>query len=338
MFKEGGIISMNIYDIAKMANVSIATVSRVVNNSPNVSAKTREKVLRVMAEVEYTPNIFARGLGCGSAKIIGILCPDVSDIYMAKAVGILENELKIHEYQTLLVCSGYSELNKKKSMELLLSKKVDAVIVIGSTYAGNGESSRKTQYIKHAANEIPVFMINSYLPYENVHCVCCDDYEAIYNVANQMICNNHKEILFLFNSESYSANQKMAGYEQALKDNDLPIDGYKKIRVRNNIHDIRDVLLARKDLKFNAVIAVDDNLAIGALKYAKSACMKVPQEINVVGYNNSVLSIYCEPELSSVDSREEELCLQTVDNVIKLLENQESVESVIRVKDRKSVV
>ena len=76
---------MNIYDIAKLAGVSIATVSRVVNDSPRVSEKTKQKVRAVMEENDYTPNVFARGLGLDSMKTIGIICPDVSDTYMARS-------------------------------------------------------------------------------------------------------------------------------------------------------------------------------------------------------------------------------------------------------------
>lgn len=83
---------MNIYDIARLSGVSIATVSRVVNGSPNVSEKTKEKVLAVIKKSEYTPNVFARGLGLNSMKMIGILCPDISDLYMAQAVSYLEKD------------------------------------------------------------------------------------------------------------------------------------------------------------------------------------------------------------------------------------------------------
>ena len=95
---------MNIYDIAKLANVSIATVSRVVNNSPKVSPKTKEKVLAVMKENEYTPNAFARGLGLGSMKTVGIICPNIDDIYMAKAVSYLD----------MTVFLAAADLNRKK--------------------------------------------------------------------------------------------------------------------------------------------------------------------------------------------------------------------------------
>ena len=92
---------VNIYDIAKLADVSIATVSRVVNNSPKVSARTKEKVLAIMKENEYTPNAFARGLGLGTMKTVGIICPDISDIYMAKAVSYLESNLHDHGYDCI---------------------------------------------------------------------------------------------------------------------------------------------------------------------------------------------------------------------------------------------
>ena len=95
--KEMGLRSetiMNIYDIAKLSGVSIATVSRVINNSPKVSEKTKKKVWDVMNEYDYTPNVFARGLGLNSVKTVGLVCPDVSDRYMASAIAYLEKNLR----------------------------------------------------------------------------------------------------------------------------------------------------------------------------------------------------------------------------------------------------
>ena len=103
---------MNIYDIAALAGVSIATVSRVVNDSPKVSEKTKEKVRAVMEEQNYTPNVFARGLGLNSMHTVGIVCPDVSDVYMANAVAHLEKYLKKYGYDCILACSGYEYEDK----------------------------------------------------------------------------------------------------------------------------------------------------------------------------------------------------------------------------------
>ena len=95
-----------IYDISKKAGVSIATVSRVLNNSPKVSQKTKERVLEIINESGYEPNAYARGLGSGSMKTIGILCADVADIYLANAVSFLEKNLRQNGFNTILNCTG----------------------------------------------------------------------------------------------------------------------------------------------------------------------------------------------------------------------------------------
>ena len=104
---------MNIYDVSRRAGVSIATVSRVLNGNPNVSQKTRSRVLAVMDELGYTPNVFARGLGLGTMKTIGIMCSDSSDPYLANAIYYLERQLRSHGYDSILCCTGTSLENKQ---------------------------------------------------------------------------------------------------------------------------------------------------------------------------------------------------------------------------------
>lgn len=110
---------MTIYDIAKEANVSIATVSRVLNGSQTVSAKTREKVVQAMKKLNYTPNPFARGLTLNSMRVIGVVCSDVGDAFYAKAVSLLENELRSHNFDIVLSCTGTSSHSKQAYLEAL---------------------------------------------------------------------------------------------------------------------------------------------------------------------------------------------------------------------------
>lgn len=310
---------MNIYDIAKLAGVSIATVSRVVNDSPRVSEKTKQKVLAIMEESGYTPNVFARGLGLDSMKTIGIICPDVSDAYMATAVAHLERRLHEYGYDCILYCSGYELSNKQKSISLLLAKRIDALILVGSTYAGSGEDGGKVDYVRNAASQVPVFMVNGYLEGENIYCAHGDDYQATYDVASQMIETGRRRILFLCDSKSYSANQKLAGYEAALKAHSLPVLGDLKLYVKNRIHYVRDILLERRDLEFDSVLATDDGLAVGAIKYANAKRLHIPGDLCITGFNNSALSICSDPELSSIDNRVEDLCNLTVEHMISVL-------------------
>lgn len=312
---------LNIYDIAKLAGVSIATVSRVVNDSPKVSEKTKARVRAVMKEQNYTPNVFARGLGLNSMQTVGIICPDVADAYMASAVAYLEKRLRCYGYDCILYCSGYEEKAKKKAVKLILNKRVDALILVGSQYMGDGGES-DTRYIREASKEVPVFLINGYVRCDGIYCVLADSYQGIYDVVCRLAEQGRKRILFLYDSNSYSALEKMHGYEDALRDNGLQVDESLKIYVKNKIQQVRDYLMAQEDLVFDAAVATEDGLAVGALKYVRQKGCAVPEEVNIVGYNNSELAVCCEPELSSVDSRGEVLCKTAVDTMMTLLKGE----------------
>lgn len=312
---------MNIYDIAELANVSIATVSRVVNDSPKVSEKTKEKVRRIMEEHHYTPNVFARGLGLNSMKTVGIICPDVSDAYMASAVAHLEKSLRCYGYDCILYCSGYAYEDKVEAVSLILQKRIDALILVGSNYAGDG-GDQATEYIRSAAREIPVFLLNGYVRAPEVYCILADNYQAVYDAVTDLIEDGRKRILFLHDSTSYSALEKLRGYEEALGDNGFPVPDELKVFVRNNIEMVQSRLqeiFREKMPDFDAVVASDDGLAVGAVKYVRSKNLRIPEDVSIIGYNNSELSICCEPELSSIDSQGKELCETAVEYMMHYL-------------------
>ena len=269
---------MNIYDIAEMAGVSIATVSRVMSGSDKVSDKTRKKVLSVIEESGYTPNVFAQGLGVGTIHSIGILVPNISDLYMAEAVSFLENELQKNGYNCLLGCSGFELSGKESHLHMLLDKRVDALFLVGSTYAGSGKSDAETDYIRAAAAQVPVVVINGAVKGDNIHSAVCGDRQAMYDVTSSLIQRGRKRILFLTDSHSYSAQEKTAGYLSALEEAGIPVREDLMMHVPNRIHAVRDILLALPDPDFDAVVATDDGIAVGAVKFAAETKF-VPEKI-----------------------------------------------------------
>lgn len=344
---------MNIYDIAKQCGVSIATVSRVVNGSPRVSEKTKQKVLAVIEESGYTPNVFARGLGLNSMKTIGILCPDISDQYMAEAVSHLEKRLHEYGYDCILGCSGSQKGTMEHHVKLLLSKRIDTLILVGSIYAGSGNNPEETEYVQAAARQVPVFMINGYVEGENIYCSYGDDRQGAYDVTQALIRRGRKRILFLYDSQTYSARQKLEGYESALSDAGYPILGELKYYIRpfevnltdetffsensadliqNKVHYVKEMLLAHRTLKFDSVFACNDSLAVGALKYARAKGLSVPEELSVAGYNNSTMAVCCEPELTSVDNQVKQLCNDAIDRMLEVLQGKTDVEQDHRVQ------
>ena len=135
--------------------------------------KTRRKVLKVMDELGYTPNVFARGLGLNTMKTIGIMCSDSSDPYLAGAIYYLEQELRRNGYDSLLCCSGYLPETKKKYLELLLSKRVDAVILAGSHYVDGRQ--KDNDYLIEASKELPIMLVNGCLDGKQIYSTVCDD-------------------------------------------------------------------------------------------------------------------------------------------------------------------
>ena len=313
---------MTIYEIAELAGVSIATVSRVVNDSPMVSEKTKARVRRIMEENDYTPNMFARGLGLNSMRTIGLICPDVSDAYMAKAVACLESNLREYGYDCMLYCSGSAYHGRQMAVSTILQKRPDALVLIGSLYAGGAQEDGATDYIREAANKVPVFLFNGYIEHENIYCALCNDFEASYFAVRELLRAGRRRILYLSDSLTPSAEEKRCGYVQAHADAGVAADPALSVHAVNNIAAARDALRRRPDLSFDAVFASDDGLAVGALKYAKARGLRVPEDVSIIGYNNSELSISCDPELTTVDSRVERLCRIIIDSMMLLLQKK----------------
>lgn len=318
-------MGLTIYDISEQAGVSIATVSRVLNNSNNVSEKTRQKVLNVMEASGYTPNVFARGLGLDTMKTIGILCADSSDLYLAKAIYYLEKFLRLNSYDTILCCTGYEPENKQKSMELLLSKRVDGVILCGSNFLHSKNADN--EYIRQAAKQMPVMMLNADYDYANVYSCFCDDQRSMAKATEAMIASGHKNILYLYNSHTDSSNRKLRGFVAGMKQAGLPAEEEYQCYYSGNHEDFDEMVtfiheLRTSGLHFDGIIASDDALGLAAIKYAHSEGLAIPKDLSVIGYNNSLLSRCCYPELTSVDNRLETLCKTLVNSLISVLNGE----------------
>ncbi|MEG1446007.1 MAG: LacI family DNA-binding transcriptional regulator [Ruthenibacterium sp.] len=292
---------MNIYDIAEKAGVSIATVSRVINGAESVSAKTKDKVLRVISDTSYTPNVFARGLGLDSIKMIGVLCIDVADMYYAKAVSAIHKLLRSKDYDVLMYCTGDDRKNKQLCLKRLLDMRVDAIFTVGSAFKDNLPDSD----LKHAAQSVPIIMINAEADVPNVHCVLCDEAAATYENVRLLYAAGCRHILYLYDSESSSGKAKHLGFARATEE----------LRIASACYCVkseRDVAVSAADFQtacamhpcIDAVLTSEDILAAGVLRRLAKERRTLP----VIGFNNSFLAECTVPSLTSVDNMAEALC------------------------------
>jgi len=272
--------------------------------------------MEVMDELGYTPNVFARGLGLNTMKTIGIMCSDSSDPYLAHAIYYLERELRANGYDSILCCTGNSLENKKQYFELLLSKRVDAMILAGSKFVEMTEQDNS--YIIHAAKELPIMLVNGFLDAPGIYSTVCDDHAATYEAATRLIKAGKKNILYLYTSHSYSGLNKLGGYQDALTDCGIPVREELIHQCPKDLTSAKELMcsLADSGLFFDAVMTSDDSLAVGAVKYAHARNLAIPEELAIIGYNNSILSYCTDPEISSIDTKVEELCITTIDSLM----------------------
>lgn len=317
---------MNIYDISEKAGVSIATVSRVLNGNANVSEKTRKKVLDVMEKYGYTPNAFARGLGLNSMKTIGLLCTDSSNIFQAKAISYIEQLLHEAGYDSFLCCSGYELENKKKCMNLLLNKKVDGIILISSHFVYG--TREENQYIVDAGELVPVMILNGEVDAPNVYGVLTDDCACVYKAVEKLAKDGIERILHFYHSNSYSGKKKLEGYRKGIKELGLQTDENLLQYYEENLQDIPQMAgylkkLWDEGLRFDGIITSDDELALGAVKFAKLAGLRIPEDLSIIGYSNSMLATSGILELTSVDIKLEKICQHLISSLLRVFDGEE---------------
>ena len=307
---------MNIYQIAKKAGVSIATVSRVINNSASVSEKTKEKVNKVIEEDDYKPNIFARGLTLDSIKIIGVICTDVNDAFIAKALSFLQKELHKRNYDILLFCVGSNQETTLKHVRYLQNKHVDAIFLVGSTFSNSIDKIE----LEEISKTTPMIIINGSVESDNIYSVYCDDEFGVKEAVKLLNNKGHSRIMFFYDLLTQSTKRKIEGFKKGFCECGLNFTEDLLVCAGDSLNSSFECLGKIIDDKNtpDAIIASSDIIAIGAVKAYQANCI-FP---NVIGFDNTYLCDCCTPTLSSIDPKTEEMCI----NAIKILDSLQEKE------------
>ncbi|MBL1229207.1 catabolite control protein A [Enterococcus sp. BWB1-3] len=287
--------TITIYDVAREADVSMATVSRVVNGNPNVKPATRKKVLEVIDRLDYRPNAVARGLASKKTTTVGVIIPDVSNIFFSSLARGIDDVATMYKYNIILANSDGNDQKEVNVLNNLLAKQVDGIIFMGHhiTDEIRGEFSR---------SKTPVVLAGSIDPDEQVGSVNIDYTSAIKDATDLLAKNGNKEIAFVSGAliDPINGKNRMSGYKEALAENDLT---YSEGLIFESEYKFKDgINLAERIRNSGATAAVvtDDELAIGLLDGMLDAGVKVPEEFEIITSNNSLLTEVARPKLSSV--------------------------------------
>lgn len=314
---------MDIYEIAKLSGVSTATVSRVFNNSEKVSEKTRQKVLSTAKAVNFRPNTIAKLLASNSTlKTVGLVCADINDTYFAKAVSVLEKNLRALGYDSILCCTDINKEEKKKSIEILLSKNVDAIVFIGSVFY-----EKKNEYMENISSLLPVFIINGKIESDKAYSVICNDYKATKNAVKEFVKSGRRNLLYIYDSLSYSGQKKLLGFSEGAATgknvNYYTLKTEKSSETASS--KIADFLLKHK---IDGIITSEDFFAVTAVNVLTKMNVAVPDKIAVLGYNNSYLCDLSSIKISSIDNKIEDMCKSAANMMQSVFSGNDTEKSI----------
>lgn len=285
---------MSIQKIAKLAGVSVATVSRVLNNSDTVKDKNRDKVLEAIKASNYQPNLLARQLRTARSSMVLVLVSDISNPFCAEIVKGIEEQAEQNGYRILL-CNSGSDINRSRSsLQLLAGKMVDGVITMDAFTT----LTELTQLI----GNMPWVQCAEYADAGDISCVGIDDVHASRQLVAHLAVSGRKRIALINHDLSYKyAQLRQQGYQQELEQRGLSWQtvSYASELSFNAGKRAMEALLSA-DTQPDAVFAVSDTLAAGAMAAIQAAGYQVPQDIAVAGFDGSELAEMISPPLTTI--------------------------------------
>ncbi|MCG8571331.1 MAG: LacI family transcriptional regulator [Spirochaetes bacterium] len=286
----------NIREVAKLAGVSVATVSRVLNHPERVSDKTRKKIDKIIEQIGFSPNVFARGLNFNRSNTIALIIPDIKNpVYTEIARGV-ENIAHKKGYN-LLLCNTEKDLKKERRyVKMLIDKKIDGVILAHTVLP--------PEEVKEITNEnVKLLLFGFNIINENISSVYSNFKEGAKLAINHLINLGYKNIAYIAGSENHSENRdKTQGFLEAMKEHNIPVHSKHIVQGNDDIDSgyLAALRLSKSEILPDAVFASNDLMAIGAISALKNEGLRVPEDVAIIGYDNIDMADLVEPKLTTV--------------------------------------
>ena len=315
---------MNIRDIARISGVGVSTVSRVLNNHPDVKESTRENVLRVIKESNYVPNNSARILKQNNTKNIGVLVKGVFNPFFSELMNVIGSKINEHKYTMILQQNDYAlEHEVENVISFVKEKRLQGIICLGGNFIDLDDDSFKNI-------DVPIILtsVNTVSPLgkDKYSTVGINNLQSSYDATNYLIKKGHKNIALMIGEKNDFCVSwwRYKGYIKALKDNNIEpnddnlIIGDYDSKIAYEV--TLDFLKKRKDI--TAIFAISDVMAMGVAKAVTDSGLTVGKEISIVGFDGMNISRYYNPGITTVKQPIEEMAIKSVEILFDLLKNK----------------
>lgn len=318
--------AITIYDIAREAGVSPATVSRVLTKNARVRPEKREKVEALVEKYNFKPNVLAKGLADTRTKTIGVLAADIRNPYYAALFVACEQSAREAGYTVVLYNSLGKTENEVELLGKLQEQKVDAIIQLGGRVDDLVSSIEYVELINDIMSAIPV-IVTGKLDGTRCHAVRIDSMKAMELLMDHLMGLGHRRIALVGGRQDVLATfEKSQMYKQILRENKIPYDS-ELVMDDNGSYDfetgyrqMKELLGKRRDM--TAVIAINDFTAMGVMKCLSEHGIRIPQDMSIVSYDNTYMTEMAIPRLTSIDYNYEEYGRKLIDTSIAMIEGR----------------
>lgn len=318
---------VTVNDIARAANVSQSTVSRVLNNYPQINEATRQKVLDAIEKLNYTPDSVARSMITKKTNTIGLIVGDISNPFFAESAKIIIEKAQKFGYDVIISNTNHDDANLEHAIQTLINKRVDGIL-ISSAY----KKYTKIQELNESG--IPVVLFINKTDDESSNYVVLDNEKGARLAINHLVQLGHKEIAFVSGPFKYSAiYERYLGYKAALKEYGLELKEdyvFNQELMSENTYYFVNNLLSMKN-KPTAFFAASDQVALTIMDAAENNHLNVPEDISVVGFDNMSISANQFIGLTTISQQKEKMSQIALEKLILLIEKRDTVETPIRI-------
>ncbi len=306
-------------DIAEKSGVSITTVYKALNNHPDISEKRKEQIIETAIQMKYVPNIIASNLRKKTTKFIGLIVSDNTNPYYAKVIKGVEEVLASCNYKTIIFNTDESIEKEISFVNELVSIRVAGVIITPAK--GNIESTKILKEFK-----IPYVLANRYIDKDKDNYVIVDDLKAGYIAAEYLIKNRYKKIIFINSFEQISsARNRYLGCINALKDNNISPKNckqYQRILDQSDGYNITKNKILLENKPPFSIICYSDYIASGVIRCLLELNVEIPNEISVMGIDNTAILSFSHPGISTVSIPKLEIGKRSAEMLYNLIRNE----------------
>ena len=316
--------SITIKDIAKECGVGVSTVSRAINNHPDISEKTKNRIMEVIKKSNFIPNNSARNLKLLDTKTIGVLIKGIDNQFFQNMIKVFEEEIQKRKYTFILHRVDSNQDEVEVALELIKEKRLNGIVFLGGSFTHQED---KLQEIK-----IP-FVLSTIAVTDSVDkniysSVCVDDVNESKKIVDYLCDSGHRriDILVSYSTDMSISNLRLEGYKKALKQRNIPIDNNlirytldntSSYTMENGYELTKDLVNSGEE--FTAIYAISDSMAMGACKALIDLGKQIPNDYSVVGFDGLEMSYYYNPSITTIRQPVEEMARETTKILFDLI-------------------